>query len=217
MTTTWTLPAADIITDALQTIGAIGAGQTASDEDYAVCLTALQNIIKELPLHGVSWPKITAEPVALAWVSSDPGKVALPADYFGVPQLSHTVNGQLVAVEVIPKTVYDTLPTAISKSIPIRVYIAPNNVGYLWPVPDADPGLMLTYQAITADVDLSARPDIAQTWIGGLGLWLAYEICPKFGVDMNARMDLEKRFLMKRGMMLSYAAETAPITFGVAD
>jgi hypothetical protein len=217
MTTTWTLPAADIITDALQILGAIGAGQTASDDDYSACLTALQNIIKELPLHGVSWPKITATPVALAWDAAAPENVTLPADYYGVPQVSRIVNGQKVAVDVIAKAAYDALPSAPLGGAPLRLYIAPNNVGYLWPVPDADPGLSLTYQAIGADVDLSARPDVAQTWISGLGYWLAYEVCPKFGIDMMSRADIEKRYLTKRSLMLSYAAELAPITFGVAD
>lgn len=217
MTTAWTLPAADIISDALSIVGVLGAGETASADDANVCMTALQNIIKELPLHGVSWPKVTASPVALAWSASTPAQVALPADYFGAPVVSYAVNGATRPVEVIAKAAYDALPPAGGVTVPQKIYIAPNNQAFLWPVPESDPGLSLTYQAIASDVDIASRPDVAQSWLSGLGYWLAYEICPKFGVDMASRQDIEKRFLIKRRLMLAYAAESAPITFGVAD
>ena len=98
MTTAWTLSAQDIITDALQITEVLGASETASSDDYSVCLTALQNILKELPLHGVSWPKVTVSPVTLAWSALTPAQVSMPADYFGVPQISRTVNGANVDV-----------------------------------------------------------------------------------------------------------------------
>lgn len=218
MTTAWTLPAADIITDALQLIGLVGAGQTASDDDHSVCMTALQNIIKELPLHGVVWPKITTAPVALSWSPATPAQVTLPADYFGVPQVSYVANGANVDVEVITKAVYDAIQQPDYVALyPQKIYIAPDNSAFLWPVPSANPGLKMTYQAISSDIDIASRPDVAQSWLSGLGLWLAYEICPKFGVDMNTRTDIEKRFAAKHRMMLAYAAESAPIRFGVAD
>jgi len=216
MTTAWNLPAQDIITDALQIIGLVGAGQTASDEDHNVCLVALQNIIKELPLHGVVWPKVTAAPVSLAWSVGTPAQVTLPADYFGSPAVSRVVNGANVPLEVIAKAAFDALPPSAGATVPTKVYIAPNNAAYLWPVPASDPGLRLTYQAISTDVEIASRPDVAQTWLAGLGLWLAYEVCPKFGIDMNTRADIEKRLSFKRRLMLAYAAESAPISFTVA-
>lgn len=217
MTTAWNLPAQDIITDALQIIGLVGAGQTASDDDHNVCLVALQNIIKELPLHGVVWPKVTAAPVSLAWSAGTPSQVTLPADYIGAPSVYYVAGGAKVPVQVIAKAAFDALPPAGGNGAPSKVYIAPNNAAYLWPVPATDPGLMLTYQAIAADVDIAARPDVAQTWLAGLGLWLAYEVAGKFGVPMLDRQDIEKRFAAKRRLMLAYAAESAPITFTVAD
>lgn len=218
MTTAWTLPAQDIIVDALEIIGALGSGQTASGEDYDKANTALQNILKELPIHGLSWPKITAPPVALAWDIAAPSQVAMPADYFGQPVISHTLDGAVHRVGVISKAVYDAIQKPAGTALhPQSIYIAPNNIGYLWPVPSVDPVLSITYQAVTNDAALDMTPDVAQTWIGGLGLWLAYEICPKFGVDMATRSDIEKRFLMRRALMLQSAAETAPIVFGVAD
>lgn len=218
MATAWTLPAADIITDALQILGQIGAGQTASDEDHSLCMTALQNIIKELPLHGVSWPKMTVAPVALAWSAGTPAKVTMPVDYYGVPVVSYVANAVNIDLEIITKAVYDALQQPDYVALyPQKLYIAPNNTGFLWPVPSADPGLKITYQAIALDVEIATRPDVAQTWIAGLGLWVANEVAPKFGIDMASRQDIERRFLGRRRLMLAYAAESAPIRFMVAD
>lgn len=218
MTTAWTLPTSDIIENALQITEVIGSGETVSADDYAVCLTALQNIIKELPLHGVVWPKITVTPVALVWSALLPAQVSMPADYFGTPVISHTVNSANVDLAVMTKAEYDALKEpAKTATYPQAIYIAPNNVGFLWPVPLTDPGLSITYQAIAVDATLAAQPDVMQAWMGGMGYWVAYEICPAFGVELNKRADITARFLVKRKLMLSYAAESAPISFSVAD
>lgn len=218
MPTSWTLSAQDIIVDALQIAEVIGAGETPTADDYNVCLTALQNILKELPLHGVVWPKVTVAPVSLTWASGTPKQVSMPTDYFGQPNIYYTLNSVNVDLEVITKATYDALqqPDYVS-TYPQKVYIAPNNIGYLWPVPSADPILKMTYQAIVPDASLSTQPDVVQAWMGGLGLWVAFEISPKFGVDLQKRADIANRFIAKRRMMLAYATETAPIVVGVVD
>lgn len=225
MSTSYTLPTQEILTDALEIMGVLGSGQTASADDYAVVMRSLQNILKELPIHGLSWPKITAAPVLLPWSALTPGVVTMPVDYFGVPSITHSrLDGYgNPMVHVVTKEEYDRLnheyidPVENPSLEPQRIYIAPNNVGYLWPIPRENPLLMMTYQAITNDAELSMTPDVAQTWNAGLGLWVAYESAPKFGVDMATRTDIERRFMMRRALMLSHAAETAPIVFGVYD
>lgn len=227
MSTSYTLPTQEILNDALEIMGVLGAGQTASPEDYAVVMRALQNILKELPIHGLVWPKVTAPPVYLPWSILTPGQVSMPVDYYGSPSITRTSlppNGYgHQAVYVIPKEEYDLLtqeyidPIANPSVEPQRIYIAPNNIGYLWPVPLVDPLLRLTYQAITSDASLDMTPDVAQTWNAGLGLWVAYEASPKFGVDLASRADIERRFMMRRALMLAHATETAPIRFGVVS
>ena len=218
MTTSWTLMTQEVIADALQEIGVLGAGQTASATDYDVCLRSLQNILKEMPLHGLSWPKITPAPVALAWSVQTPAQVAMPADYFGVPVITFLNTSARVELEVLTKAKYDALPSPAPVSqYPTAIYIAPNNVGYLYPVPSTDPSLSISYQAVTLDATMLTTPDVVQAWVGGLVLWLAHEVAGKFGVPPAERQDIERRFLMRRALMLAYAAETAPICFQVRD
>lgn len=218
MPTAWTLPTQEIIVDAMQIIGVLGADEAVSAEDSEVCMRTLQNILKELPIHGLSWPKMTVAPTSLVWSALTPAQVPMPADYFGVPQVSFTQNSANVDLHVITKQEYDELlqPDVVAL-YPKSIYIAPNSIGYLWPVPSADPALKITYQAIVLDATATAQPDVVQSWIGGLGLWLAYEICPKFQVPMQERQDIERRFIPRRRMMLAYAAETAPICLQVAE
>lgn len=218
MTTSWTLTAQEVVTGALQELGVLGAGQTASPSDYDLCMTALQNVLKEMPLHGLSWPKITVAPVALIWSGATPAQVAMPADYFGVPFVSYTLNGALVALDVLTKARYDALPQpAQTAEYPTSIYIGPNNIGYLFPVPTDDPELSITYQAVTLDAEILTTPDVVQAWLGGLILWVAHEAAAKFGVPVPDRQDIERRFIMRRALMLAWAAETAPIRFTVAD
>ncbi len=218
MTTSWTLTAQEVITDALVEIGVLGAGQTASPTDYDLCLRALQNVLKEMPLHGLSWPKITVAPVALVWSSLLPAQVTMPSDYFGVPTISFTQSGANVDLVVISKVEYDALQQPARTALyPTMIYIAPNNIGYLYPVPTVDPVLSITYQAITLDAEMLVAPDVVQSWIGGLTLWLAHEVASKFGVPFADRQDLERRFLRRRALMLAYAAETAPICIQVRE
>lgn len=218
MTAAWTLPAQDIILDALQLNGLVGHGQSASPDDFAVCMTALRNIVSEMPLHGLSWPNITADPVGLAWDAAAPSRVDMPTDYFGSPVVSYVAGGADIKLEIITKAEYDAIrQPAQTAARPQRLYIAPNHAGYLWPVPTSNPELTMTYQAIAVNVDKLSMPEVSAKWTAGMGLWVAYETGPKFGVDMATRQDIERRFMMRRGLMLASAAETAPIRFEVDD
>jgi hypothetical protein len=58
-----------------------------------VALRALDGVLKELPLAGYVWPKLSAE-AALAWTAVRP--IPLPDDYFGSPVAWRLVDGKKV-------------------------------------------------------------------------------------------------------------------------
>lgn len=218
MTVAWSLTSQEIIQDALEHLQVLAAGETPSSEDNAMAITALQNILKELPMHGLNWPKITVTPAALTWSSGTPAQVSMPVDYFGSPVISFTQNSANVDLEIITKAEYDAIQQPAYVALyPQKVYIAPSNVGYLWPVPSADPVMSIVYQAIVSDASLTVTPDVMQLWKGGMGLWVAFELIPKFSVPADLRSQIENRFMLKKKLMLAYAAETAQICFTVAD
>lgn len=219
MTTSWTLPTQTIIQDAYEQLNVIGAGEIISPEDNELAYRTFQNILKEMPIHGFVWNKITSVPVALTWSGGAPNQVTMPVDYFGVPSIYFVQNSQNVYLTILTKEQYEEIkqPTATAL-YPQSIYISPSNVGYLYPVPTADPSLKITYQAIASDAGLLTTPDIKQHFIGGFGTWLAYELMPKFqGISDYVRNEIKERYAIKKKMMLEYSTETAPIRFSVSD
>lgn len=220
MSTAWTLPAQAIIRDAMEHMNNIGADEIISPEDYDLCMRGLQGVLKELPVHGFSWPQVTVAPVSLAWSALTPDIVALPADYFGVPTVSYVLNDVSVPVRIVSKADYQHLLESVSPSqIPpaLYMYIAADFTAHLYPVPTVDPQLLLTYQAIVPDAVQTQVPHLPQTWVLFIGLWVAWELSNKFSVPPERRDNIEKRYLLKRELCLSYATETAPICIQVQE
>lgn len=210
MTTNWTQTAQEICTGALEICEAIGDGEPASASDLAICERALNGILKELPLHGFSWFKITNNDVSISWSALTPNKVNHPADFFGNPVLKS--NGE--PLKQIAKAEYDYKP-AQTATYPTEFYQNPNNAFVLWPTPTQDPVLTLSYQAIVDDVTTTATPDIKQAWLLGFTYWLADEISLKFGVPQATRVEIKQRAAEKRTLMAQWATELAPISIQV--
>ena len=110
MATAWSLTTLGVIKNALAICGVIGDGEPVRPADNETCLTALQNILKELPLHGVVWSKITSDAVALAWSGVTPAKITLPVDYYGSPVVYRTQDDAHVPIRIITKAEYDAIP-----------------------------------------------------------------------------------------------------------
>lgn len=214
MSTTWTLAAADVCTDALQHLGVIGAGEVASGEDMQIALRALDALLKELPLAGYAWPKLSAE-VMLAWAGVQ--GIPLPGDYFGAPAAWRLVDGRKVALTQIPHARWVQMADRGAAGAPTHFYIGPDQVLNLWPVPDADPAVLLQYQRIVSDADETAAPDVPQYMLNALGYGVANELVLKFDTPEARAQSIAVRWQSKRAAALEYAIESAPICFEVRD
>ena len=212
MPTTWSLTAAQVISGALEICGYKDPGETVSTEDSATCLTALDGILKELPLHGLSWPQLTSAAVAVTWSAGTPSTVSVPADFFGVPVLKFTdASGTLVEIPHISKPAYEAMDKAQTATYPQAFHLAPSNAIYLWPVPTQDPVLFLTYQALIADAASASAPGVKQSFLHGLQFWLADEVSLRFGVPSDRRVEISLRAKAKREAMLQWAVDLAPL------
>lgn len=218
MSTSWSLTSSEIVEGALQLCQAVGIDEPVSAEDSALCLRALNGILKELPIHGIGWPKVTATTTALTWAALTPSTVAVPSGYFGSPVLRFTdVNSVLQPLEPLTKARYEELNASATATYPSAFYIAPNDAIYLYPVPTQDPVLKLTYQAIVNDATLTAAPDVRQAYLNGLQFWLADEVKLKFNVTGALSQEIEKKAAQKRFLMQQWSVETAPISFSVGE
>jgi len=218
MTTAWTLNAGEVVADALEHLGALGNGESVTAADLALGLKALDGILKEMPIHGFVWKKVTSTPVLITWSSLAPKTVSMPTDFYGVPQISFTQNSANVDLELITKAEYDAIvnPDYVA-TYPLKMYLDSSNVGWLWPVPSADPSMYITYQTITSDAVSGSTPDVKQSWISMLGYWVAYELRLKFAVPPQVINEIKESLAIKRRLCLASSAESAPIYFTVMD
>lgn len=214
----WTLTALDVIRGALQLCQSIGVGEPVSDEDSDLCMDALQGIMKELPIHGYSWPKISSTPVAVAWVLATPSSVSPPADYLGMPVLKFTdAGGVKRELPRMNKVYWEGLDLTRTAQYPERFYVAPDLSFKLWPAPTQDPVLTLTYQSIIPDLTLTGTPGIEQQYLNGLQYILADEISLKFGVAQDVRVEIAARATQKKFLMQQWAVDQGPLVIQVDD
>lgn len=214
----WTLTTIEIIKGALQLCQAIGVGENVNDEDADLCMDSLQGLMKELPSHGFLWPQLSNTPVAVAWVLGTPSVVTPPTDYFGAPVLKFTdASGQKVQLRQLTKQKFELLDLTKTATYPEAFYVSPNLAFNLWPAPTQNPGLTLTYQSVLPDLVLTGTPSIQQQYLNTLQFMLADEIALKYGVPQDVRVEISARAAQKKGLMMSWATDLAPIYITVDD
>lgn len=218
MTTAWALTAQEICEDAAMHLGIITPGDMPKAADMNILLRALNAILKELPLAGYSWPKLSAE-TTLAWVSG--ATIALPSDFFGYLSVWRTdaSTGKKVPFEQeIPHGRWITMLDRSANGTPTRFYVSPDNVLNLSPVPLVDPGIYIQYQKIVDDADVTATPNLPQFWLGALGFGVAHETSLKLARDKpTLRLEIEARWKEKRADALAYSVPGDNCSMTVAD
>lgn len=212
MSTAWALTAGEICADALEHLGVIADGEPATGGDMQTALRALDGVLKELPLHGYSWPALTAE-VALVWLGTQ--AVALPADFYGCPVAWSPAGARLTQ---ITHAVWasKTDRTATGEAV-THFYISPAGELLLWPVVSADPALMLQYQRVVGDAELATSPGLPQYWLNPLGYGVANELALKFGIPQDKRLEIAQRWASKRERALASSIASENISFEVRD
>lgn len=214
MTTTWTRNAGSVCREGLHHIGACPRGQTPNPEDMQAALDGLGAVLKELPLYGYSWPKLSAE-AALAWSSGTPQTIALPSDFYGYPVV--WANG--LRLNPIKHTDWIELQnrTQTTDGPVSGFYVSPANVLYLYPVPSTDPLLTIQYQRVVDDVTTNSVVDVPQWMLNALGYGVANELLFDYGVPAARAAALEKRWEQKKALVLANAVSNEAISFSVAD
>lgn len=209
--------AGQICRDALEHLQVVGAGESIAAADQVTALRGLDAVLKELPLSGYNWPKLSGE-VALAWSAGTPQTVPLPADFYNYPSVWKTVNGQPVPLTQIPHSEWIAkVNRTATATQPTHFYVSPAKVVYFWPIPTADPVATLQYQKIVDDAALAVAPDVLQIWLNPLGWGVADEISMKFGVAQPLRVEVNQRWTAKKRLALANSIPSETISFSVDD
>lgn len=214
MSTSWTLTATEICRDALEHLQVVGANETVSASDQQIALKALDGVLKELPLYGYVWPKLSGE-VALTWGGVGVQTMVLPTDYYNFPIAWKLLNGQKSPLRQIVHADWIQMTDRAATGPVTHFYISPDKVFYMYPIPVAatDPTVTLQYQKIVDDADASLTPDVLQIMKTPLGYGVANELKFKFSLDKIERDDIERTWGQKRALALESAMSYEPISF----
>jgi hypothetical protein len=217
LTTSWSETASDIITDAYLHLGVLGVGEAADADQVIQGLRALDGVLKELPLFGYQWPKLSINTTSVTWTSGQ--TVTLPTDYFNYAVINSAVSGKPVLLSQIPTAIWNGMPDRSTASgNPTHFYIDPAGTVFLYPTPTVNPVLTIQYQKIINDSSQAVVPDMLQFWIKPLGYGVAFELALKHGkVGTPKYAEIKERWFIGRKMAIENSQQYEPIDVEVRD
>jgi len=193
--------AANIITEALEILGALEEGESPSSDQTTSCLRTLNNLIK---LWSADTQIFAQDEYQLDLVAStsvytlDAGNVGyIPNKILNASLLDTTTNEE-VPIRQMTQQEYYALTDKPTEARPTQYYQKRNPVGvamdlYLWPTPpDTTYDLKLWLQYPFRDVDADTD-DVwfTQEWFLPLSWQLAYLLSPKYGIPYQDRAMME--------------------------
>ena len=194
-----------IITGALRELSVIAVGETASAEDQAACVEALDVILEELSSIGYLWSQERQADVAYLAGStvdlSSYGKVHTVKLLDGAKETPLSMHTERSWIFISDKTETGT---------PLQIYIEPQGIGNFYPVPDANGTIRIYYNRVIPPSAAAAVPEIPVGWGRALQLGVAVELMGSYGLPMPDRIDLERRWREKKEKMMSIDVPMGP-------
>lgn len=184
-----------IISDSLQLLGVVGAGETPSSADITFAANILNKMIKGWQAQGIHLWKETNQIVTI---------VAGQASYDLSPRPLNVISclysygtGLDRKMKKLGRSEYESLPTKTTSTGPSTAfYYSPQlSTGtlYVWPVPTStevtnSDTFTVTYMKTIEDFDASGdTPDFPQEWLECLTYNLAVRLAPAYGIVLQTR------------------------------
>lgn len=218
MTISWSLTRERIADKALEKCQRTGIGRTVSADDRALCLEALDGLLKNLLWYGYSWPKTASGYTTLAFLSGAQTS-ALPSDYYTGAMLSYLdASGQEVNLPLVTQEQWKSITSKLTQATyPDRAFIDRFNVLWLYPVPSAGLSVRLYYQAVISDTAAGTAPDLDSPWYLGLAYGVAAEVGDEFGVSEQKIQRFEAKWREQRGLGIRNECPPGPDRIEVSD
>lgn len=164
----WSLTSRQIISEALENIGAMPIGDTPGAEDAAKGLSVLNQMLKTWSTAARLW-RLTEGSVTLVAATAS-YSVPLAQRVTSVRRRTSSLDTPLTDLD---RKAYFNLSNKTSAGVPNSYYFDPQRATrtlYVWPVPDAtiaaSTTLPYTYLRVIEDADaLDNDPDLPQEWM----------------------------------------------------
>jgi hypothetical protein len=217
MATAFALNREEICKRALRKCGAVGAGEDPAPEDSELALESLDLLIKELPVEGFGWLKLTPDATSLTLETDQ--VTALPTDYGGEAKLYRVDSaGNEIPLVFIPWHEYLALEDKDeSGDYPTHYSIRNDSAIFCWPDISSTVSAKLYYRKITSDTEAGANPDAPRELARALVYLVAADIGDEMGAAGNAILRWLEIGTTLREKVCSYTEtkDNRPLRLGV--
>ena len=163
----------------LRKLGVIHPSETPAPEDSAIVNEALDLRLKELHGLGILWWQVAGGATDVALSSGVATATISATDYLFPITMAVRVGTDDRPLEIIDHLTYQAIETKAETGEPQRVYFNGTTARF-WPVPDANCTAKLTYEAIAADGEAGATPDVRTECLRALTTLLAGDLIDEF-------------------------------------
>ena len=218
MSVTWSLTRERIADKALEKCLRLGIGETTNADDRALCLEALDGLLKNLLWHGLSWPKTISSFYPVAFLAAQQSN-ALPTDFYTGAQLFYVnSSAQEIPLPIDTAQQWDSIPLKSNTAVyPTEAYIDNFNKLWIYPIPTASLTINLYYQQVISDSVAASAVDLDSPWYLALSYGVAAEVGDEFGVSAARIARFEAKWREGRDLGIMNERPPAPDRMTVSD
>lgn len=187
MSTSFTMTARDMVTQALREIGVLASGENPSADELGDGILRLNSLLKAWAAKGLNLWRDTEATVT---VPAGSASVPLPGALSVGDAWILYADGRERPLALWEADQFSGIPNKTTQGDPLAYMLTTSTAGLtlrLWPVPVADTAIRYSYGRITADVVQPSDPiDVPQMFQEAVWMTLAVRLAPTFG---KARAD----------------------------
>jgi hypothetical protein len=190
--------------------------QTASGVQTELVDEALNLRLKEMHALGTLWFNVSGATTDLALVAGTATKsLSAVTDFLFPISAAVRANGDDVPLEIISHSQYQAITNKTDRGEPEQVFIAAGTA-YFWPTPAENYTVKLTYQAIAADAEEAATPDVSTGMLKALATLVAADLIDDFAVPEPRAQRLLAQAVQAEKIILmlnSPRVQSTPVAF----
>lgn len=192
-----------LITDALEKIGALGVNETATANQITRAASVLTSLLNFLRVKGMPQWKLKQYTYAMSLFTAGYAKMGVGQTLVSTTLPLKMLSAQrydalaltTIDLNVYTRQEYFVIPSTSITSVPTQVYVQPQKTYldvYLWPLPDTywttNGSLKIDVQEATTDVTVGTDlPDFPVEWEDPIIYLLASRLAPNYGVPVQER------------------------------
>lgn len=166
----------------LRKLGLQDPGETPDAETAEVVYEAISIRLRELHRLGIMWYQVAPAATSLSTVGGTATvSLSTVTDFLFPVSVSLVVGTEDKPLDLIDHRQYQAIPTKTEAGEPEKAFVAGGSI-YLWPVPEANGTLKVTYQAISADQEPATAADMPLEFTRSFAILCASDLLTDFSV-----------------------------------